>query len=70
MLSFFETGKCDIDLVSCDHHRPQESVAVEFKRVRVTVTDLENDQMNKLDDARIGVGQANRLYNRFGFFQT
>jgi hypothetical protein len=67
---FFDRGKGDLDLVLCTPHRPQETTAVELKRVKVTVLDTENDQLNKLHDTREGVGQANRLYNKFGFFQS
>ena len=67
---FYSPGQGDIDLVMCHLSAPHQSVAVECKRVKVAISDPENDQLNKLENIRGGVVQANRLYSRFGFFQT
>jgi hypothetical protein len=67
---FFDPGKGDLDVLVCNRNRPQEAAAIEIKRVKVTVLDMENDRLNKLEDARVGVRQANRLYDTLGFFRS
>ena len=67
---FYSAGKGDLDLVVCHRRAPHEAVALECKRVKVAVIDPEHHDLNKLQDTQDGVGQANRLHNKFGFFQT
>lgn len=57
-------------LILCRRYAPHEAVALECKRVKIAVVNPQNHQLNKLEDTRKGVGQANRLYDKFGFFQT
>ena len=45
-------------------------MAGEFKRVKLTIVDADSDQLNKIEGVRDGVAQANRQYNKFGFYQT
>lgn len=67
---FFAAGEGDLDLFLCRLYAPHEAVALECKRVKIVVVDPHTHQLNKLEDTRKGVGQANRLYAKFGFFQT
>lgn len=67
---FYSPGEGDIDLVICHWHAPHKAAAIECKRVKITVIDSERHQLNKLEDTQKGVQQANRLHNKFGFFQT
>lgn len=67
---FYSANQGELDLIVCERHAPHQATAIEVKRVKVTVLDPEHHQLNKLEDIRDGVGQANRLYNKFGFFQT
>jgi hypothetical protein len=59
----------DIDLLICDPNRPDESLVVEWKRVKASVRGDGTNQVNRLDDVGGGVAQANALYE-LGFFQT
>ena len=59
----------DIDLLLCEKPRPDESVVMEFKRVKVTITGEHQAQVNRLADVGKGVRQANAL-RELGFFQT
>lgn len=67
---FYSANDGDLDLIVCARHAPHEAAAIEFKRVKVTVLDPEHHQLNKLNNVRAGVDQANRLYKKFGFSQT
>lgn len=67
---FYSGNDGELDLIVCDRDAPHKAAAIEFKRVKVTVLDPEHHQLNKLEDTRDGVRQANRHYNKFGFAQT
>lgn len=67
---FYSPGIGDLDLVLCNHCAPHEAAVLECKRVKIVVVDPEQHQMNKLEDTRIGVIQANRLHDKFGFSRT
>lgn len=59
----------DVDILLSHPDRPNEAVAVECKRVKVTPLDTEKNQVNKIDGIAEGVVQANQL-RRHGFFRT
>ncbi|MGA9509538.1 MAG: hypothetical protein WBV55_13050 [Candidatus Sulfotelmatobacter sp.] len=67
---FYSHTEGDLDLVLWEGDAPQEAVAVECKRVKVKTLDSNSDNVNKLEDVTQGVRQANRLYDKFAFFQT
>ena len=67
---FYSNAQGDLDLMLWDAARPQEAVAVECKRVKVRTLDANNDHLNKLEGVAEGVGKANRLYQKFMFYQT
>lgn len=67
---FYGHGEGDIDLLICDRGDPGAAVALECKRIKVEGIDIKNDRMNKLCHAEFAVQQANKLYERCGFFET
>ena len=66
---FYCPGEGDIDLVICERSAPNQSVAIEAKRVKVEIIGPEEDKLHKIRDIGKGVEQANRLHRKFGFFQ-
>jgi hypothetical protein len=66
---FFCPGEGDIDLILSELSAPQEAITIEAKLVKVEIVDPQEDTVRKLKDVGKGVRQANRLYDRFGFFQ-
>jgi hypothetical protein len=59
----------DIDLLIAHPARPHEAIAIECKRVKITVESAGNDHLNKIEEVVTGVKQANAL-REFGFYQT
>lgn len=59
----------DIDLLLCDRDRPPLAIAVQAKAVKVTALSWEEDKINRLQDLRDAVVQANRT-RQLGFHQT
>ena len=59
----------DIDLLCCHPAQPNEAIAIECKRVKITPLDPARNQANKIDAIREGVVQANHLRAR-GLYRT
>ena len=57
----------DIDVIVAD--RPDEALAIECKRVKISAIDQSHNHLNKLEQLADGVQQANALHG-LGFFQT
>ena len=57
----------DVDVMVAD--RPDEALAIECKRVKLTAIDQAHNRVNKLEQLADGVQQANALHD-LGFFQT
>src|SRR5215475_778959 len=68
---FTATGKKpgDLDLLIAHPTLPHEAIAIECKRVKITVESAGNDHLNKIEEVATGVKQANAL-REFGFYQT
>ena len=65
---FTGTGKKpgDIDLLIAHPALPHEAIAIECKRIKITVESVGNDHVNKIEEVVTGVKQANAL-REFGF---
>ena len=59
----------DIDCVLCDLKRPDRSVALEFKRVKVVAAESGDQHINRIDALGRGAAQANALA-QVGFSRT
>ena len=67
---FYAPGQGDVDLIVCEPWLPSQAFALEFKRIKVEIVNAGEDKINKLQNLAEGVYQANKLHDRFGFFQT
>lgn len=59
----------DIDLLICPRDRPHQAIAIEWKRVKSTVSRYNQDKPNKIDAAKKAIGQVKDLHG-LGFSQT
>ena len=59
----------DIDIILCSRERPHQAIAIETKRVKVTLFDEGPQRVNKLDQLGEGIPQANGLQS-MGFWKS
>lgn len=60
----------DIDLMVCDLERPDRTIGLQCKRVKVTAHSQDEDDVNRLPDVGGGVRQANLQRDKFGFYRN
>lgn len=60
----------DIDLMICGDHRPEYTIGIQCKRVKVRALTPDDDDFNKLPDVANGVKQANLQRANLGFHQN
>ncbi len=59
----------DIDILLCDINKPNEAIALEAKRIKTIVKKNGNDKINKIEDIKSGIFQANGL-REMGFYNS
>jgi hypothetical protein len=59
----------DIDVLICEPGKPNESVALECKRVKVTAVSTLDDDVHKINDIKDGASQTKAM-RRMGFHRT